>query len=159
MEVVDHYFDDILISSKSIQDGMEKLIRILSALKDAGITLRIEKFQLFDVRVDYLGHKVTGEGVKLQFRKINAVQGFKRPADIPAITTISRVSFIFPDIYIQHYAVLAVPSIRLLSKIDVCGKKSIIWRLKSSNRNLSRGQFLHYSMTLKNITYVPMQAR
>lgn len=53
--VVLAYLDDIIIPCKDVGEGIEKLKLVLEALKNAGLTIRLEKCRFFIRRLDYLG--------------------------------------------------------------------------------------------------------
>lgn len=76
------YMDDIIISSKTINEGMEKLREVLSALKGAGLMLNLSKCHFFCTSIDYLGYEITAEGVKPGKKKVDAVASFKKPENV-----------------------------------------------------------------------------
>lgn len=56
------YMDDVLVPSKSFEEGIEKLKVLLQRFRVTGLTLKPQKFYFFQNRVDYLGFEVSSEG-------------------------------------------------------------------------------------------------
>jgi Reverse transcriptase (RNA-dependent DNA polymerase) len=52
------YLDDIIVFSLSIESHVEDLDKVLSLLRDAGVSLRLDKCHFFRRRVNYLGHVI-----------------------------------------------------------------------------------------------------
>ena len=50
------YLDDFIIYSKSVEEHIDHVDEILTALDTAGITLKIKKCRFFSEEVEYLGH-------------------------------------------------------------------------------------------------------
>ena len=59
------YLDDMLIHSADLDTHVNLLNLVFSAHKEAGIRLNASKTHLFQEEVEYLGHLVSAEGVKL----------------------------------------------------------------------------------------------
>ena len=68
------FFDDILIYSKSWKDHVEHVDRVLKLLEEKQLYAKISKC-VFGVQVvEYLGHIVSHEGVKVHPRKIKTIK-------------------------------------------------------------------------------------
>ena len=59
------YLDDVLVHSADLETHVNLLQLVFSAHKEAGIRLNASKTHLFQEEVEYLGHLVSAEGVKL----------------------------------------------------------------------------------------------
>ncbi len=53
------YLDDVIIFSNSVEDHIRHVDEILTALGEAGVTLKISKCRFFTKKVEYLGHFVS----------------------------------------------------------------------------------------------------
>ena len=73
------YLDDLLIVSKSVQEHLGHLKKVLDHLDKAGLRLKPQKCVFVKQQVEYLGHTITPEGVRPNERKIQAVKDFPRP--------------------------------------------------------------------------------
>ena len=57
------YLDDILIPSQTVEEGLERLERVLKALDVAGFSLNLEKCSFFMTTIEYLGREVSAQGI------------------------------------------------------------------------------------------------
>ena len=73
------YLDDLLIVSKSVQEHLGHLKKVLDRLDEAGLRLKPQKCIFVQQQVKYLGHTITPEGVRPNDKKIQAVKDFPRP--------------------------------------------------------------------------------
>ena len=65
------YINDILITGKSIEEHLENLEDVLAQLKETGLRLRTAAFLL--PTVEYLGYKITAQGLQPTLDKVKAV--------------------------------------------------------------------------------------
>ena len=68
------FFDDILICSKSWKDHVEHVDRVLQLLDKKQLYAKISKCFFGVQEVEYLGHIVSHEGVKVDPSKIKAIK-------------------------------------------------------------------------------------
>ena len=52
------YIDDVIIYSKSVEEHIRHVDEVLTALKKAGVTLKMKKCTFFSDTVEYLGHVI-----------------------------------------------------------------------------------------------------
>ena len=57
------YLDDIIIPSKTVDEGIEKLRLVLDSLRAANLTLKLEKSFFLSEKIEYLGFEITAEGI------------------------------------------------------------------------------------------------
>lgn len=69
----------MLVTSKTVEEGMEKLDRVLSVLGDARVTLKLQKCEFFQTKVEFIDYEVSAEGLRPQVKKTKAVQEFETP--------------------------------------------------------------------------------
>jgi len=67
------YLDDLLIVSKSFQEHLEHVDKVLTRLGEAGLRLKPGKCSFVQERVEYLGHTLSSTGVSENDRKVQAV--------------------------------------------------------------------------------------
>lgn len=70
------YLDDIIAFGASFEDHLQKLRQVLGRVRDHGLKIKPKKCQLFKQHIEYLGHVVTQEGVKLAPSKVEAIQNW-----------------------------------------------------------------------------------
>lgn len=74
--------DDIMIAGRDETEHDERLKATLSRLVSAGITLNKEKCVFKKPSISFLGHVVSGDGIKADPRKVAAIKGMDTPSDI-----------------------------------------------------------------------------
>ncbi|EFO88402.1 hypothetical protein CRE_11390, partial [Caenorhabditis remanei] len=73
------YVDDLLIASENMEQHVHHIKEILSRLEKSGMKLRASKCHIAQKEVEYLGHRITPEGVKTEETKVNKMKNFARP--------------------------------------------------------------------------------
>ena len=59
------YLDDIIVFSKTIEEHLEQLERVLEVHKQFGMKLKVSKCKVLQEEVEYLGHLVSQEGIQM----------------------------------------------------------------------------------------------
>ncbi|KAL0870576.1 hypothetical protein ABMA27_005541 [Loxostege sticticalis] len=112
------YMDDILVPSKTFEQGLERLRTIFEKLRNSGLTLKPQKCYFFKVEVEYLGFEVSGAGIKPGTRKVEAVSNFPTPKDVHNVRQIVGLASFFRR-FIKGFAQIARPLTKLLKKNSV----------------------------------------
>ena len=76
------FFDDILIYKKSWKDHVQHVDMVLKLLEEKQLYAKISKCFFGVQEVEYLGHIVSHEGVKVDPTKIKAIMEWKIPTSI-----------------------------------------------------------------------------
>ena len=76
------YFEDILISGRSEQEHLDNLERVFKKCLEAGMRLKSEICQFMLPKVDYLGHRITKEGIKPTDKKVRAITHAHTPNNV-----------------------------------------------------------------------------
>ena len=79
------YLDDVLIAAAEIDEALHKLEKMLEALREARLTLRLLKCKFLATTLDYLGQEFRGQGIRPAQTKISAVKQFPVPKDVHQI--------------------------------------------------------------------------
>ncbi|XP_063635172.1 uncharacterized protein LOC134805908 [Cydia splendana] len=109
------YMDDILIPSKSFEEGLERLKEVLGLLKEAGFTLKMEKCHFFQEKIDFLGFEIDQDGIRPGLSKTEAVAKFPTPTNQHEIRRFLGLASFFRR-FVKGFAVLARPLTNLLRK-------------------------------------------
>ena len=76
------FLDDLIVFSRTLEEHEEKLIRVLSRLKEFGLKLSPEKCVFFQTSVRYLGHVVSRNGVQTDPEKVSALKTWPVPQNL-----------------------------------------------------------------------------
>ena len=73
------YMDDILVYSKDQQSHMKTLETVFKKLQDASLALSLDKCQFGEKEIDFVGYRVTTNGITPLQRKMDAIVQFPPP--------------------------------------------------------------------------------
>lgn len=102
------YMDDIIIASKTVEEGLEKLSIVLDLIQEANLTLNLSKCHFFKRSIDYLGFEVSSKGVRPGARKVEAVRSFKTPENVHEVRQFVGLASFFRR-FVEGFASTAKP--------------------------------------------------
>jgi hypothetical protein len=102
------YMDDIIIPSKSIEQGLERLENILERLKKANLKLKPSKCTLFQTHVNFLGHTVSESGIATNPDKISAVKNWSTPRNSKEVKSFLGLCSYYRR-FVKDFAKIARP--------------------------------------------------
>ncbi|XP_064475427.1 uncharacterized protein K02A2.6-like [Ornithodoros turicata] len=109
------YLDDIIISGADQQQHNRRLETVLARLEESGLRLKKPKCKSARTEVEFLGHKITGLGVRPTDAKIRAL--LKAPEPTSKETLQSFLGMLaFYDRFLKDGATTAAPIYKLLAK-------------------------------------------
>lgn len=73
------YLDDIIIVSNDFNSHVSLLLRVLEKLKQANLTVNLEKCQFFRSQLKYLGYVVDSCGLRTDSEKVQAIVNYPTP--------------------------------------------------------------------------------
>ena len=79
------YLDDILVFSRSLEEHRNHLKQLFKRIEVVGLKLNPKKCSFACQRVEYLGHVIIAQGLKLNPDHIEAVKQYKVPRDIHTV--------------------------------------------------------------------------
>ena len=79
------YLDDVLIASKTMDEHKEHLKTLFTILEQNGLVVNPEKCELGVDSLDFLGHRVTPDGIAPMPDRVAAIDVFPTPQDKPAL--------------------------------------------------------------------------
>lgn len=93
------YIDDVVVFSQNEKEHLQHLSQVFHCFHDAGLTLNLKKCNLIQRSLSFLGHIVSGEGIKTDPSKIAAVNSFPTPQSLKEVQRFFRVSRMVPSFY------------------------------------------------------------
>jgi len=92
------YLDDIVIYGPNLKEHNKRLIQVLDRLREHDLKLQPDKCEFLRKEKIYLGHIITEDGIRLDPKKLHAVEKFPMQESKRCIV-FSRTSGILPKIY------------------------------------------------------------
>lgn len=108
------YLDDILIFSRSLQEHVQHVRRVLQRLLENGLFVKAEKCVFHAQSVPFLGHIVSVEGVRMDPEKIQAVVNWPNPESRKALQRFLGFANFYRR-FIRNFSQLAAPLTSLTS--------------------------------------------
>jgi hypothetical protein len=109
------YLDDVVVFGASIEEHAERLRNVLDRLREAKLSLKLEKCHFARERVKYLGHVIDRKGVSPDPEKVQAVMSYPAPNNIKEVQSFLGLANYYRR-FIGDYAMTARPLTRLLKK-------------------------------------------
>jgi hypothetical protein len=88
MEGVEIEIDDILIHGETLEEHTSRLRKVLDKARKIGLRLNAAKCVLIKPEVDYVGHRLTGEGLKPTQDRVKAIVQMKEPENKSELETV-----------------------------------------------------------------------
>ena len=109
------YLDDILIHSATEQEHLERLRQVLQILRENNLYLKRSKCEFMKKETDWLGHTISGEGVKTDARKVKAILEMRSPGNVSELRTFLGLINYYRR-FIPNLTTLVGPLYELLKK-------------------------------------------
>jgi len=109
------FFDDILVYSLSWQQHLQHLEVVLKILIRESLFAKFSKCAFGTAEIDYLGHTISGEGMKMDIGKVQAIMEWPEPHNIKQLRGFLGLTGYYRR-FIKGYATLVGPLTDLLKK-------------------------------------------
>ncbi|GBM68087.1 Retrovirus-related Pol polyprotein from transposon 297 [Araneus ventricosus] len=76
------YLDDIILVGQTFQEHLNNIRKVFQRLQKANIQVSPKKYRFFRKTAPYLGHIISGDGVKIDPEKTKAVVDWPRPETV-----------------------------------------------------------------------------
>jgi hypothetical protein len=107
------FFDDILIYIKTWTDHLTHVDRVLHLLSQHKLFLKQSKCAFGASEVEYLGHLVGKDGVRVDLKKIEAMQDWPHPKTLKILRGFLGLTGYYRK-FVKNYGKIATPLMTLL---------------------------------------------
>jgi transposase InsO family protein len=107
------YLDDIIVFSKDFDSHVKDVEEVLQRLQKSKLYIKPQKCMLCSSSVNYLGHIVSGSGIRLDPIKVRALKDMPPPDTLKKLQSFLGFSNYYKR-FVSNYASVASPLYRLL---------------------------------------------
>ena len=109
------YFDDVLVFSKTEKEHEKHLSAVLKRLNEVNLQLNQEKCEYRKKEIDFLGHRISKDGISPDPIKVSAIIDMPEPQDVEELRRLlGMVNFM--GRYIPNISTILRPLTQLLEK-------------------------------------------
>jgi len=112
------YIDDILIYSSSLEEHAKHLCKVFQRLRENKLCAKLEKCEFGVTEMDFLGHRITQEGLKMDDHKVKAIVDWEPPKSVLALISFLGLASYYHK-FIKNFAKIAAPLTNFLKKSAV----------------------------------------
>ena len=109
------YVDDILVASSTFPEHLTQLSLLFETLLKANVSINLSKSQFCCKEIKFLGHILSGKGVRPSPEKISAIETAPPPVNVKQLRAFLGLCNFYVK-FVQKYSFLTLPLLRLLKK-------------------------------------------
>ena len=102
------YLDDLLVFSKSFEEHLLNLDKVLTIITKRGLKLKKEKCNFFQKEISYLGHIVSKNGISTDPEKVNCIKNWPLPKTCKEVLSFLGFAGYYRK-YIKNFSQIAGP--------------------------------------------------
>ena len=119
LEYIRTYLDDLLIITKaSLSDHLDKLKKVLTRLREAGLKINADKSKFCAHETEYLGYILTRDGIQPQTKKIEAILAIDPPTNVKELRQFLGMVQYYRDMWMRRSEMIAP----LTDLVGECGQ-------------------------------------
>lgn len=109
------YLDDILIYSKTYEEHVEHVNKVLARLREAGLQVDIDKSEFHVTETKFLGLVISVDGIKMDPAKIQTIVEWEEPKTLKQVQAFLGFCNFYRR-FIRNFSKIAKPLVRLTRK-------------------------------------------
>jgi Reverse transcriptase (RNA-dependent DNA polymerase) len=102
------YLDDILIYGETIEEVQERTRRCLQRLREAGLSVKLSKCKFHVQEIDFLGFRITPEGISMENDLIQTIMDWPTPKKIKDVQAFIGTTGFYRR-FVARYSHIAKP--------------------------------------------------
>ena len=107
------FIDDILIYSKDKTEHAKHLRIVLQTLREKQLYAKFSKSEFWLQEVGFLGHIVSGDGIRVDPNKISTIVEWKPPKNVTEVRSFLGLAGYYRR-FVNGFSIIATPMTRLL---------------------------------------------
>ena len=116
------FLDDIIVFSRTFEEHLTRLRKVLSRLREYNLKLKPKKCKFLQSSVSYLGHVVSAEGISADPKKIDSIQNWTRPSTATQVRSFLGLAQYYRR-FVKNFSSVAAP----LFECYKAGDRKITW--------------------------------
>lgn len=109
------FFDDILVYSQSLEEHLEHVRLVFEILRTHRLFVKHKKCEFAKQELEYLGHIISGDGVKVDQEKIKSMIEWPAPTSITELRGFLGLTGYYRK-FVKDYGIMARPLTNLLKR-------------------------------------------
>ena len=109
------FFDDIMVFSKSKQEHKEHLNIVFDLLRANDLYANPEKSSFFQSEIEYLGHIVSADGIRVDPKKVQTIKDWPIPKNVHEVRSFLGLSRFYRK-FVKNFSCIALPLTLLTRK-------------------------------------------
>ena len=109
------YLDDIIIYSKDFDSHLQHIEQVLEKVRDAGLKIKPQKSKAGETAVEFLGSRITKDGISVQPDKIRSMEEFPVPRNEKMLRAFLGLTGYYRR-FVHSYALITTPLLQLTKK-------------------------------------------
>ncbi|GBG70106.1 hypothetical protein CBR_g5737 [Chara braunii] len=102
------YLDDILIFSRTVEEHIGHLDKVLSLLRQHKFKINGEKCEFGRTRILYLGHEISAEGLRPDDAKVASIRDWPRPQSVNEMRSFLGMTDDYRN-FVKNYSIVVAP--------------------------------------------------
>ena len=124
------YLDDLIIFSRTYEEHLERLEKVMDRLRECGLKLAPKKCKFFKERVCYVGHVVSECGIEADPAKVEKIRNWPKPTNAEAVRQFLGFAGYYRK-FVEHFSRIARPLIELMpTPVKKSGKQRKVVEVK-----------------------------
>ena len=116
-DFVNIYVDDLIVFSPTWEEHLIHIREVFNRLAKAGLKVNLSKCTFAKPEVPFLGHIVSKDGIKMNPKKVEAINKMEIPSDISKLRSFLGATGQYRK-FIQGYSKIAQPLTELTKKVN-----------------------------------------
>ena len=109
------YLDDFLLHTPDLESHLILLDKVLARLQSYGLKIRPSKCEILKTEVEYLGHRISEEGISPLAASVDKIKNYPRPGTCKQVRRLVGLANWYRE-YVRDFSTLIRPLTQCMSK-------------------------------------------